>query len=86
MAMLFCALLLPAYSAIVGLLGFWIGRCARRLPIIDDKLPWTLSRGQIPTVIEDPAEPETGLARWPQRVLRRTMLRQPLIIRQVDPG
>jgi hypothetical protein len=35
---------------VMGLLGFWIGRCARKLPFIDNNLPWTLSRNQIPTV------------------------------------
>ena len=33
----------------MGLFGFWIGRCARKLPIIDDKLPWTVHRDQIAT-------------------------------------
>lgn len=28
------------------LFGFFVGRCARKLPIIDSKLPWTLSRDQ----------------------------------------
>jgi hypothetical protein len=24
--------------------GFFVGRCARRLPIIDDNMPWTMHR------------------------------------------
>ena len=32
--------------------GFFIGRCARKLPIIDSKLPWTLSRSQIMNACE----------------------------------
>jgi hypothetical protein len=41
-------LLLPICSVVMGLLGFWIGRCARKLPIIDDNLPWTLRRRSDP--------------------------------------
>jgi hypothetical protein len=26
--------------------GFFAGRCARRIPIVDDNLPWTIHRGQ----------------------------------------
>jgi hypothetical protein len=33
-----------ASSFTVFIFGFWIGRCARRLPIIDDNLPWTMYR------------------------------------------
>jgi hypothetical protein len=35
-----------AISFILFLFGFWTGRCARKLPIIDDNLPWTMHRGQ----------------------------------------
>ena len=31
---------------ILCLLSFWVGRCARQLPVIDHNLPWTVSRGQ----------------------------------------
>jgi hypothetical protein len=27
---------------VVGILGFWFGRCARRIPIIDNHLPWAM--------------------------------------------
>ena len=46
-------LLLVACSSIMGLYGFFVGRCARKLPIIDNNLPWTMSRSQVPIVIED---------------------------------
>jgi hypothetical protein len=46
-------LLLPACSFIMGLFGFFVGRCARKLPIIDERLPWTMHRGQIPLASED---------------------------------
>ena len=46
MTILFYLLLLPICSVVMGLLGFWTGRCARRLPFIDNKLPWTLCRSQ----------------------------------------
>jgi hypothetical protein len=38
---------LVAASAVTGLFGFFVGRCARRLPVIDDNLPWTMHRGRI---------------------------------------
>jgi hypothetical protein len=82
MFMLFCTLLLPAYSAIIGLVGFWVGRCARKLPIIDDNLPWTLSRSQIPASTEDSAKPGTGPARWPRGALRRSVAADAPAIRQ----
>jgi len=37
---------LVAASSITGLFGFFVGRCARKLPVIDDNLPWTLHRGR----------------------------------------
>lgn len=42
-----------AYSFSLCLFSFWAGRCARKLPIIDDKLPWTMSRAQPPSCTED---------------------------------
>jgi hypothetical protein len=35
-------------SFLICLLSFWTGRCARRLPVIDDHMPWTMSRDQAP--------------------------------------
>jgi hypothetical protein len=37
-------LLLP-YSFTLCVFGFIVGRCARRLPVIDNHLPWTMHRG-----------------------------------------
>ena len=65
MIIIYCMLLLPACSVVMGLLGFWIGRCARRLPIIDDKLPWTLHRNQIPAADANPVKPTSPTSRWP---------------------
>jgi hypothetical protein len=31
----------------IFLFGFLFGRCARKLPIVDDTLPWTLHWGEI---------------------------------------
>jgi hypothetical protein len=42
-----------AYSFFLCLFSFWAGRCARKLPIIDEKLPWTMSRAQVPRCTED---------------------------------
>ncbi len=67
---IFSTLVLLPCSVITGLLGFWVGRCARKLPIVDGSLPWTFHRGQIPPP-EDSAGPGTGPARWPQGRLHR---------------
>jgi hypothetical protein len=37
---------LVAASFVTGSFGFFVGRCARRLPVIDDNLPWTMHRGR----------------------------------------
>jgi hypothetical protein len=37
----------------LGVFGFFVGRCARKLPVIDDKLPWAIHRSQLPA----PARP-----------------------------
>ena len=50
------------------LFGFFVGRCARKLPIIDSRLPWTLSRDQIMHAREEqqqPCENISGKPRWP---------------------
>ena len=57
-------LLLVACPSIMGLFGFFAGRCARKLPIIDNNLPWTISRNQIPVVAED-GRPLLTPTRWP---------------------
>jgi hypothetical protein len=38
---------LVSSSFTLGLFGFFVGRCARKLPVIDDKLPWAIHRGQV---------------------------------------
>lgn len=42
------AALLLICSFIVGLFGFFVGRCARKIPVLDDNLPRALHRGQLP--------------------------------------
>jgi hypothetical protein len=37
---------LVASSLTLGVFGFFVGRCARKMPVIDDKLPWTMHRSQ----------------------------------------
>jgi hypothetical protein len=37
---------LVASSFTLGLFGFFVGRCARKMPIVDDRLPWAIHRGQ----------------------------------------
>jgi hypothetical protein len=62
-----------ACSFVLCPFSFWLGRCARRLPIIDDNLPWTMSREQAARCTGDcvathmqPPEPPA----WPDRRLR----------------
>jgi hypothetical protein len=62
---IYCMLLLPICSGVIGLFGFWIGRCARKLPIIDDKLPWTAHRDQIVPTEANTAKHGSGPPRWP---------------------
>jgi hypothetical protein len=38
---------LVASSFTLGLFGFFVGRCARKMPIIDDHMPWAIHRGQV---------------------------------------
>ena len=38
---------LVASSSTVGPFGFFVGRCARKLPVIDDHLPWAIHRVQV---------------------------------------
>ena len=35
---------LVASSFTMGLFGFFVGRCARRIPVVDDNLPWAIHR------------------------------------------
>ena len=46
MLIIYIILWLPCSLALF-LFGFFVGRCARKFPIIDNGLPWTLSRNQI---------------------------------------
>lgn len=52
------------------LFGFLLGRCARRLPIIDSRLPWTLSRDQSTRAYEkgqQACEHMPGTPSWPEK-------------------
>lgn len=58
---LFCVLVLCLFS-------FWAGRCGRRVPIIDDCLPWTLRLDEAPPCAEDCVEVHyqaPDVPRWP---------------------
>jgi hypothetical protein len=37
-----------AFTFVSSALAFLVGRCARRLPFLDDRIPWTMRRGQLP--------------------------------------
>ncbi len=63
-----CMILLLACSSIMCLFGFFVGRCARKLPIIDDNLPWTMHRGHMQRTIDSnqtmiSSEPDSAC--WP---------------------
>lgn len=34
-------------SSGICLFGFLVGRCARKLPVLDDFLPWTMHRDRV---------------------------------------
>jgi hypothetical protein len=51
MLTLFYGFVLVAASFVMGLFGFFVGRCARKLPVIDDKLPWAIHRSRWPAPI-----------------------------------
>lgn len=40
--------LLPICSFILGIFGFFVGRCSRKISILDNNLPRALYRGQMP--------------------------------------
>ncbi len=46
--MMLLELISTASEFAIFIFGFWIGRCARKLPLVDDNLPWTIHREQAP--------------------------------------
>jgi hypothetical protein len=64
-----CIFLWLACSFCLFLFGFFVGRCARKLPIIDSRLPWTLSRDQVMCACEEEqeiSEHTKGKPSWPE--------------------
>jgi hypothetical protein len=61
---------LPATCALaLFLFSFWLGRCSRKLPVIDDHLPWTMSRDQAPRCTAEckaTRVPPPNTPRWPE--------------------
>jgi hypothetical protein len=53
MVVLISIFLWLTYSSVLCLFSFFVGRCARKLPIIDDGLPWTMSRREFARVAEN---------------------------------
>ena len=47
MSLLASIILILVLPSIMCLFGFFVGRCSRKLPIIDDNLPWTMHRGHM---------------------------------------
>lgn len=46
MIVFMCTIISAACSSALCFFSFWIGRCSRKLPIIDNNLPWTMHREQ----------------------------------------
>lgn len=46
-------LALPICFVVASLFGFLVGRCGRKLPILDSNLPWTMYRGHRPCLPEN---------------------------------
>lgn len=42
-----------AFTLVSCVLAFLVGRCARKLPFLDDRIPWTMRRDQAPRVDDD---------------------------------
>lgn len=61
---------LPAACALaLFVFSFWLGRCSRKLPLIDDHLPWTMSRDLAPRCTADCRAtrfPPPNPPRWPE--------------------
>jgi hypothetical protein len=61
-----------AIAIVLFLFGFFLGRCARKLPIIDSRLPWTLGRDQIPHAEQKTSQicdDRPGKPQWPDNPL-----------------
>ena len=53
MSTVFTIVWLTCSAPVMGILGFWIGRCARRIPIIDNNLPWAMRHHHLPQQATD---------------------------------
>lgn len=53
MFLVFYTLIWLTSLLILCLLSFFVGRCARKLPVIDDGLPWVMHRCQLPAAASD---------------------------------
>jgi hypothetical protein len=42
-----------AFTLVSCVLAFLVGRCARKLPFLDDRVPWTMRRGQAAVTADD---------------------------------
>jgi hypothetical protein len=48
MSTVFTIIWLTCSAPAMGILGFWIGRCARTIPVIDNNLPWAMRHHRLP--------------------------------------
>jgi hypothetical protein len=72
-----------ACSLTICLFSFFAGRCARKLPVIDDGLPWVLHRSHVPYPNQGPAcmgrqtDLPAPLTRQQRHRLRPRLLQRP---------
>ena len=56
------ALLIIICSFGLGLFGFLLGRCARKIPIVDNRMPWTMSAGEAQRHGEEGKSPSASMS------------------------
>jgi hypothetical protein len=66
MAIAIYAVILLTCSFTLCIFGFFVGRCARKVPILDNNLPRALYRGQTPSGSPHPTESAAGATRCPE--------------------
>ena len=54
-----------AVLAVTNLFSFAVGRCGRKLPVIDYGLPWVMHRSSVPPTERSGAMPRSGAGTAP---------------------
>lgn len=80
MAVTICAVLLLTCSVALCIFGFFVGRCARKIPILDEHLPRALHRGEIPPYdCQSRKEPTKDATNYSDEALRAGTNRAPTL-------